>query len=217
MSISALVPASCDIVSWWSCAWIFCKTLRKGLHTYVKSPRPYGLCCKGPLANRGSVEVKDYNTNRTVFCFFFQGGGFRAAQTFSSTSLRPTAYRWREGGGGGHRRRRQHCPDRDPRRQGSGETSATVTVIILIYAPSANFTDLDSLRRRTRGPGVALWDIETNYGCYVSVSADELELTLCDCRRSGRCNRQLLAECNSGFEVRYRSVPTVRSGYTITH
>ena len=46
---------------------------------------------------------------------------------------------------------------------------------------------------------------------------DELELTLCDCRRCGRCNRQLLAECNSGFEVRYRSVPTVQSGYTITH
>jgi len=33
---------------------------------------------------------------------------------------------------------------------------------------------------------------------------------------AGATNR-LLADCNSGFEVRYRSVPTVQSGYTITH
>ena len=38
---------------------------------------------------------------------------------------------------------------------------------------------------------------------------DELELPLCDCQRSGRSTNRLLADCNSGFEVGYRSVPTV--------
>jgi len=61
--------------------------------------------------------------------------------------------RWRESGG--HRRRRQHCPDRDPRRQASGETSATVTVTpsslpTVIHTDTDLDLDLDSLRRRTR-------------------------------------------------------------------
>jgi len=50
-----------------------------------------------------------------------------------------------------------------------------------------------------------------------AITPDELELPLCDCRRSGLSTNRLLADCNSGFEVRYRSVPTVQSGYTITH
>jgi len=65
--------------------------------------------------------------------------------------------------------------------------------------------------------GVSRRDDRVRRVCQVPATTDELELPLCDCRRSGRSTNRLLADCNSGFEVRYRSVPTVRSGYTITH
>ena len=53
--------------------------------------------------------------------------------------------------------------------------------------------------------------------CQVPATTDELELRYAtDGALAGTTNR-LYADCNSGFEVRYRSVPTVQSGYTITH
>jgi len=55
----------------------------------------------------------------------------------------------------------------------------------------------------------------------VNTSAHQMNLS---CRYAtagalaGATNRnRLRADCNSGFKVRYRSVPTVQSGYTTTH
>jgi len=49
------------------------------------------------------------------------------------------------------------------------------------------------------------------------VCADELELRYATAGALAGTTNRLYADCNSGFEVRYRSVPTVQSGYTITH
>ena len=53
--------------------------------------------------------------------------------------------------------------------------------------------------------------------CQVPATTDELELRYATAGAlTGTANR-LYADSNSGFKVRYRSLPTVQSGYTITH
>jgi len=49
------------------------------------------------------------------------------------------------------------------------------------------------------------------------LTADELELRYATAGALAGTTDRLYADCNSGFKVRYRSVPTVQSGYTITH
>jgi len=50
-----------------------------------------------------------------------------------------------------------------------------------------------------------------------AATTDELELRYATAGALAGTTNRLYADCNSGFEVRYRSVPTVQSGYTITH
>jgi len=47
--------------------------------------------------------------------------------------------------------------------------------------------------------------------------SDELELRYATAGALVGTTNRLYADSNSGFKVRYRSVPTVQSGYTITH
>ena len=49
------------------------------------------------------------------------------------------------------------------------------------------------------------------------IRSDELELRYATAGALAGTTNRLYADCNSGFEVRYRSVPMVQSGYTITH
>jgi len=50
------------------------------------------------------------------------------------------------------------------------------------------------------------------------IRSDELELRYATAGALAGTTNRLYADCNSGFKVRYhRSVPTVQSGYTITH
>jgi len=53
--------------------------------------------------------------------------------------------------------------------------------------------------------------------CQVPATTGELELRYATAGALAGTTNRLYADCNSGFEVRYRSVPTVQSGYTITH
>ena len=48
-------------------------------------------------------------------------------------------------------------------------------------------------------------------------TTDELELRYATAGALAGTTNRLYADCNSGFEVRNCSVPTVQSGYTITH
>ena len=50
-----------------------------------------------------------------------------------------------------------------------------------------------------------------------AATTDELELRYATAGALAGTTNRLYADCNSGFEVRYRSVPTVQSGCTITH
>ena len=49
------------------------------------------------------------------------------------------------------------------------------------------------------------------------LSTDELELRYATAGALAGTTNKLYADCNAGFEVRYRSVPTIQSGYTMTH
>ena len=93
-----------------------------------------------------------------MFFFRERAGAARRKRfrRYRCASRRRCRCRWRERGG--NRRRRQHCLDRDPRRQRSGETSAIVaTVTAAPYTfwllPTSPTLNLNSLSHRTRGPG----------------------------------------------------------------